>query len=168
MVDISMQGARLTIQNSLVGSGNGNIVLEFSDEGTPIDFPDLETVGYAMTMNGELVTWTKPAPVTFRVTVIPGSESDAKLRRLLYAGHIGGKRGNPIDQAEVYISSATLEVPSISTSFGEGATVTAAGRSRFTFTNGRMSGGQPGIGSNAEGKMSARTYNFVFEKISLG
>ena len=168
MVDISMQGARLTIQNSLVGSGNGNIVLEFSDEGTPIDFPDLETVGYAMTMNGELVTWTKPAPVTFRVTVIPGSNSDAKLRRLLYAGHVGGKRGNPINQAEVYISSATLEVPSISTSFGAGATVTAAGRSRFTFTNGRMSGGQPGIGSNAEGKMSARTYYFVFEKISLG
>ena len=99
MVDISMQGARLTIQNSLVGSGNGNIVLEFSDEGTPIDFPDLETVGYAMTMNGELVTWTKPAPVTFRVTVIPGSNSDAKLRRLLYAGHVGGKRGNPINQA---------------------------------------------------------------------
>lgn len=167
MIDISMQGARFTIQNSLIGNGKGNIVLEFSDEGTPIDFPDLETVGYAMTMNGELVTWTKPAPITFRLTVIPGSESDKKLRRLLYAGHIGGKKGNPIDQGSVYISSATLEVPSISTSFGSGSAVQAAGKSYFTFTNGRMSGGQPGIGSNAEGKMSARTYNFVFESMQM-
>lgn len=156
-----MQGASLTIENSILGGGN--IVLEFSDEGTPIDFPDLETVGYAMTMNGDLVTWTKPAPITFRVTVIPGSENDSKLRRLLYIGHIGGAQGKAIAQSQVYISTATLTVPSI-TNHGSGK-IGTGDMLRFTFKNGRMSGGQPAIGSNAEGKMSARTYNFVFESV---
>lgn len=162
MVDISMQGASLVIKNSMLG-GAKNVVLEFSDEGTPIDFPDMETVGYAMTMNGDLVTWTKPAPVTFRVTVIPGSSNDAALRRLLYAGHIGGKKGVAIDQNSVHIDTAVLTVPSI-TNFG--SDIGAGNMLRFTFHNGRMSGGQPAIGSNAEGKMSARTYNFVFESVN--
>jgi len=162
MIDISMQGATLAIENSMLSGGKGNIVLEFSDEGTPIDFPDLETVGYAMTMNGDLVTWTKPAPITFRVTVIPGSENDSKLRRLLYAGHIGGAKGNKITQSQVYISAATLTVPSIT---NYGSDIGTGNLLRFTFKNGRMTGGQPAIGSNAEGKMSARTYNFVFESV---
>lgn len=166
MIDVSFQGAKLSITNALLG-GSGNIVLEFSEEGTPVDFPDLETCGYAMTMNGELVTWTKPTPITFRVTVIPGSSSDEKLRKLLYAGHVGGRRGKAINQSAVYISTAVLEVPSISTSFGNGSIVESVGTQKFRFTNGRLTGGNPAIGSNAEGKMTARTYNFVFESVAL-
>lgn len=161
MIDISMQGASLVIRNSML-NGAKDVVLEFSDEGTPIDFPDMETVGYAMTMNGDLVTWTKPAPVTFRVTVIPGSSNDSALRRLLYAGHIGGAQGKAINQQAVHIETAVLTVPSI-TNFG--SNIGSGSMLRFTFKNGRMSGGQPAIGSNAEGKMSARTYNFVFESV---
>lgn len=167
MIDISFQGATLAINCPLLGGdGRGNIVLEFSEEGTPVDFPDLETVGYAMTMNGELVTWTKPAPITFRLTVIPGSASDGKLRKLLYAGHVGGRRGHAIDQASVIISSATLTVPSIYTAGEINSTANAAGKMTFEFKNGRLTGGNPAIGSNAEGKMTARTYNFVFESIA--
>ncbi|MBO7688062.1 MAG: hypothetical protein J6V72_16865 [Kiritimatiellae bacterium] len=160
MIDISMQGATLTFSG---GGLESNVVLEFSDEGTPLEFPDLEVCGYSMTMNGELVTWTKPTPVTFRISVIPGSVSDTALRNLLYAGHVGGKRGMAINQQSVYIATATLTVPVISTAttiIGNGSKKT------FTFHNGRLTGGNPAIGSNAEGKMSVRTYNFVFESVS--
>ena len=161
MIDLSFQGAQLVI--GLVGS-KANIVLDFSDEGTPVEFPDLEVCGYAMTLNGELVTWTKPTPVQFNVTVIPGSKSDQALRSILYAGHIGGKRGRAINQKSVIIPAATLSVPSVYTVTG--SAVSNAGSMRFTLANGRLTAGTPGIGSNAEGKMSARTYRFVFESIS--
>ena len=162
MVDISMQGAKVTLNVPAI-TGNGNIVLDFSDEGTPIEFPDLEVCGYAMTMNGELVTWTKPSPITWSITVIPGSNSDAALRNLLYAGHVGGKKGNAIAQNFVIISSATLSIPSITTN----GVVSRAGVMNFQFANGRLTSGSPAIGGNAEGKMSARTYKFVFESVSL-
>ncbi len=164
MIDISMQGATLTFSG---GGLQTNVVLEFSDEGTPLEFPDLETCGYSMTMNGELVTWTKPAPITFRISVIPGSVSDTALRNLLYAGHVGGKRGKAINQQGVYLASATLSVPQISTEYQNSASIVrSGGKQKFTFKNGRLTGGNPAIGSNAEGKMSVRTYNFVFESVS--
>ena len=154
-----MQGATLTFGGSGLA---GNVVLEFSDEGTPIEFPDLEVCGYAMTMNGELVTWTKPAPITFRISVIPGSNSDTVLRNTLYAGHVGGRRGKAVNQGTVYIPSATLTVPQMT----RRDSVVGQGKTKFTFKNGRLTGGNPAIGSNAEGKMSVRTYNFVFESVS--
>ena len=159
MLDISMQGAKLTLKCEAISAGN--IILEFSDEGTPIEFPDIETCGYAMTMNGELVTWTKPTPITWSLTVVPGSQSDIALRNLLYAGHVGGRKGRAISQSYVHITSATLEVPGI-TSYG---IVSANGNVNFTFEHGRLYGGPTAIGSNAEGKMSARTYKFVFESV---
>ena len=160
MVDISMQGARLTLVCEAISAGN--IILEFSAEGTPIEFPDIETCGYEMTMNGELVTWTKPAPITWNVTVLPGTNSDVALRNLLYAGHVGGRRGKPINQKYVRISTAMLYVPSIDSN----GIVTSYGGINFVFTNGRLSGGPMAIGANNEGKMSPRTYKFVFESVS--
>lgn len=158
MIDLSFQGATLAIQTTGM---SGNIVLEFSDEGTPVEFPDLEVCGYAMTLNGELVTWTKPSPVTFAITVIPGSSSDVGMRSILYAGHVGGRRGQAINQTAVHIEAATLTVPSVTTN----GIVVAGGKQRFTLTNGRLYSGSPGIGSNSDGKMSAKTYRFVFESI---
>ncbi len=160
MIDISMQGAKLTLQCGAINAGN--IVLEFSDEGTPIEMPDIEVASSAMTMNGELVTWTKPTPITFSITVIPGSASDNALRNLLYAGHVGGRKGKAIQQSYVHINTATLEVPAIYTN----GIVSQAGKTTFTFANGRLTSGPMAIGSNAEGKMSARTYKFTFESVS--
>lgn len=162
MIDISMQGAKLSLSCPAINAGN--IILEFSDEGTPIEFPDIEVAGSAMTMNGELVTWTKPTPITWSLTVIPGSNSDVALRNLLYAGHVGGRKGKAIAQDYVHIASATLEVPSAS-SWG---IVTTNSNLKFTFSQGRLTSGPTAIGSNAEGKMSARTYKFVFESVTLG
>ena len=155
-----MQGAKLTLTVPAITSGN--IILEFSAEGTPIDFPDIETCGYEMTMNGELVTWTKPAPITWSISVIAGSNSDVALRNLLYAGHVGGRKGKGITQSYVRISTAALEVPSITTN---GVVSSTGKKLTFTFENGRLTSGPTAIGSNAEGKMSPRTYKFVFESV---
>lgn len=160
MIDISFQGARLTINNPYI---KGNIVLEFSEEGQPVDFPDLETCGYAMNMNGILTTWTRAQPVQFNLTVIPGSVSDKRLRTLLYAGQMGGREGKPINQSSVYISNAILEVPEITT---DGGVVRSAGRTKFILSEGKLTRGKPVIGSNAEGKMQPQSYGFVFESVS--
>ena len=162
MIDISMQGAKLTLECPAINKGN--IVMEFSAEGTPIEFTDIETCGYEMTMNGELVTWTKPTPITWNLTVIAGSNSDVVLRNLLYAGHVGGRKGQAISQSYVHIKTATLVIPSISSS----GVVTNAGEQKFTFSRGRLTAGPSAIGSNAEGKMLPRTYKFLFERVKAG
>ena len=162
MVDISMQGAKLTLKCNAISAGN--VILEFSADGTPIEFPDLETCGYEMTMNGELVTWSKPSPITWNVTVIAGSNSDVAMRNLLYAGHVGGRKGKAISQSYVHIETATLEVPSITSN----GIVSSATGLKFTFTNGRLTAGPTAIGANGEGKMAPRTYKFVFESVKAG
>ena len=61
MIDISMQGATLTFSNPKLAA---DIVLEFSDEGTPMEFPNLETCGYSMTMNLAGASLAKPCPAS--------------------------------------------------------------------------------------------------------
>ena len=163
MIDISFQGAKLTLEGP--GFPKTNLVFEFGDEGSPIDFPDLETVGTAGTMNGILVTWSMYQPVKFRLTLIPGCESDKVLRRILYLGHIGHNPGKATKVEEVTIDRGVLTIPSITNidSRVTDASPTVAGAQEFTFLNGRLTGGQPAISANAQGKMSSRVYNFVFE-----
>lgn len=155
MVDISMAGATIDIfaqdGSKLVNIG------EFSDEGTPIDIPDFDIADGNMNLNGVLVTWTKAQAVEFNITLIPNSESDRLLSNFLRMHAIGGKGAIP----EAFIKQLVLHTPkSMATS-----STYNKGDHTYTFTNGRMRRGSPAIGSNAEGKMSARTFNFIFEKV---
>ena len=156
MVDISMAGAKIVLNASGIKS---RPITEFSDEGTPIDIPALEVAAGSMNLNGKLVTWTKPNPVTVSFTLIPHSNSDKSLRSFLRAVHIGGK-GETVGDA--FISSMIITVPSPKNE----SSTRQKDKSEFTFTNGRLLSGQPAIGSNAEGKASPSTYTFMFESVS--
>lgn len=160
MVDISFQGAELTLNCPKL---NGvNVLLDFGDEGTPVEFQNSDTVGFSGNMNGTLVTWSRYQPIQFDITLLSGSESDVALRKLLYAQHIGGRRGGmKLDSvSSLVISTASLNVPAIYTN---DASVQGGGLVRYEFKKGRMTSGNMGQGANAEGKMTSRRYHFVFE-----
>jgi len=155
MVDISMAGATIDIftQNGTKITG----ISEFSDEGTPVEIPDFDIADGNMNLNGLLVTWTKAQAAEFSITLIPNSNSDRILSNFLRMHAIGGKGSIP----EAFITQLVLHVP-------QDMTTSATGKKSshsYVFSNGRMRRGSPAIGSNAEGKMSARTFNFIFEKV---
>lgn len=161
MVDISFQGALLSI--SAPGVNGANLILDFGDEGTPVEFQDTELFGHSGNMNGVLITWSRYRPIEFSLNVLPNSKTDKQLRKLFYLSHLGGKDGQPVNQQQVTITSVTLKVPNITTT-DEGA-VQAGGASTVSYGPGKMTGSPTGWGANAEGKMTSRRYRFVMEGV---
>lgn len=154
MIDISMAGAKIILTHQ---DGSKLVINEFTDDGNPVEIPDFDIADGNMNLNGILVTWTKAQAVEFNISLIPNSPSDIILSNYLRSRAIGGKGAIP----EAFINSMVLCVPS---AIGVSATDNKGTRF-FTFTNGRMRRGSPALGSNAEGKIQSRTYNFIFERV---
>lgn len=157
MVDISMAGAVISI--SAAGKTFANIS-EFSHDGTPISVSDIEVAGSAMNLNGELVTWYKPNPIEVSFSLIPGSKSDHELNAFLRSVSIGGKGASV---AEAFVESLTITVPKLA---DNGTALAQSGSLTYTFTNGRLLRGNPGISSDSDGVAQSRTYTFIFEGVS--
>lgn len=152
MIDISSNGLRINIKS------NGYTVSdisEFTDDGTPVEVPALEVVGSGMSLNGCLVTWTKPNPIGLSFTLIPRTVSDENMRNFLIASHVGGN-STGLDTDNLIIQTLTIKYPSTSST-------TDAYTKMATYRNGRLVSGPVAIGSNADGKLTACTYTFVFE-----
>ena len=161
MVDISMGGTRVVVN---FANNQSITLMDFSDEGTPIDISGLQIADGAKNMNGYLVTWTKPSVITVSFTLIPGSDDDLALRAHLQAQCLAGGRtmssGGGLEDA--YISSMVITSPAYGAS--DPALATTKNTSRiFTFSNGRLQSGPTALGSNNEGKASPSTYTFMFE-----
>ena len=155
MVDISYAGAKIYLWTR-TGKKVGPIT-EFSDEGSPVEIPDIDIADGNMNLNGILVTWTKAQAAEFSLTLIPNSQSEKILATWLSAHAIGGRGAIP----EAFIDQLQLIIP---------ANVNVSGTSSknsliYTFKNGRMRRGAPATGTNSEGKMNAKTYNFIFEQV---
>lgn len=155
MLDISYAGAKIYL-STRAGDSVGPIT-EFSDEGSPVEIPDIDIADGNMNLNGILVTWTKAQAAEFSLTLIPNSQSEKILATWLSAHAIGGRGAIP----EAFIDQLQLVIP---------ANVNVSGTSSknsliYTFKNGRMRRGAPATGTNSEGKMNAKTYNFIFEQV---
>lgn len=157
MQDISMAGAKVTFK-----VGKSSVILdEFASDQDPISVPELEVRNGEMNMNGDLVTWAKPVPISFSVSVIPGSQSDKQLSAAIRSAHIGGK-GEHTQFDAVFIPSLTITTP-----YGQAQnTLTVATRDSWTFSNGYLSAGSPAQGTNSEGKANSKTYTFTFESVT--
>ena len=153
MIDISTVGAKIDIKFK---DNKQKTITQFSDEGTPFECPDIDVSTNAKNLNGQMVSSRTPSVYPVSITVIPGSEEDMFLQRRLAEAAI--QPGNVTSIAELAISSLIVSVPAIDES-GEGSHAID-----YTFTNGRLKGGSMGPSSSAEGRMSARTYTFEFEK----
>lgn len=153
MIDISTVGAKIDIKFK---DNKQKTITQFSDEGTPFECPDVDVSTNAKNINGQMISSRTPSVYPVSITVIPGSEEDMFLQRRLAEAAI--QPGNVTSIDELAISSLIVSVPAINES-GEGSHAID-----YTFTNGRLKGGPMGPSSSAEGRMSARTYTFEFEK----
>lgn len=154
MIDISAVGAKVVINTE---TGSPITITEFSDEGTPFDAGDIDVSTNAKNLNGQMISSRTPAVYPVSVTVIPGSDSDAMLQQLLQKASIMPGGVTPI--SDLKIKSIVLSIPAVNQS-GTGA---VASRS-YRWTNGRIKSGPTGPSTSAEGRQSARTYNFEMEK----
>lgn len=154
MIDISAVGAKLTIY----GPGNQKIeITQFSDEGTPFEANDVDVSTNQKNLNGQMISSRTPSVYSLAVTVVPGSEDDVALQRLLQKSSLMPGGVNNI--SDLKISSAILTIPAIDGS-GEGR----VSGLEYKWMNGRMKSGPTGPSTSAEGRMSARTYTMEFEK----
>lgn len=82
MEDISGIGITVTIFASKTFPA-GLTISQFADDADPLDLPDVELLAEGMNVNGELVTWLTPKPLTVDINVIPNTE-DAKNLDILF------------------------------------------------------------------------------------
>lgn len=153
MIDISTVGAKIDITFK---DNKRKIITQFSDEGTPFECPDIDVSTNAKNLNGQMISSRTPSVYPVSITVIPGSEEDLFLQRRLAEAAI--QPGKVTSIGELEVSSLIVSIPAINES-GEGSSAID-----YTFKNGRLKSGPMGPSSSAEGRMSARTYTFEFEK----
>ena len=153
MIDISTVGAKIDITFK---DNKRKLITQFSDEGTPFECPDVDVSTNAKNLNGQMISSRTPSIYPVSITVIPGSEDDIFLQRRLADAAI--QPGNVKSVAALAISSLIVSIPAINES-GEGSHAID-----YTFKNGRLKSGPMGPSTSAEGRMSARTYTFEFEK----
>ena len=155
MIDISSVGSFVRIKFK-GGQSPEWTISEFSDEGTPFECPDVDLSTNQKNLNGQMISSRTPSIYPVSITVVPGSEEDMFLQRRLADAAI--QPGNVKSIDELAVSSLIVSTPAIDES-GEGSHAID-----YTFTNGRLKSGPMGPSTSAEGRMSARTYTFEFEK----
>lgn len=153
--DISFTGASIVISQ---GRLLKTTITEFSDEDTPLECSEIEVTGNAITLNGQLVLWRKPSAYMVSVTVIPRSENDLILSKMLYEARVCPARATAV--SELW-SNMTIKCPRINESGNTKSVDT------YSFSNGRILSGPTGPASNSEGKMSPRKYIFVFQDLTI-
>lgn len=131
--DVSFAGAHLMV--------GGVSIDDFMDDANPIEFDDLEVSKVEYSCNGKMIRSSIPRAIFMSVTVIPGSPSDHGLQRLLKKYHNIQSGGDLDGQLSAYIS----------TNGGS-----------YSFSDGTMISGSPGVGSKGDGKMMGKTYTFAF------
>jgi len=162
MIDISAVGAFVTLKMKGNGKYKGTTITEFSDEGTPFECPDVDLSDNRKNLNGQMISSRQPSVYTVSVTVIPGSRNDQDLSELAQQAALQPGSITPI--SDLIIDTLELNVPEIDESSAYSG---VAGRNKvrkYKWMNGRFKSAPTGPSTSAEGRMSARTYTFEFEK----
>jgi len=145
MQDVSAQGFTLVLRASQTFP-NGFTITEVADDADPFDIPAVEIASTAMNVNGDLVTWSSPTPMTPTINVIPGSESDKNLSILWDANRAARGKRNARD------------VITLVASYPDGSTK--------TFSEGKMTSGMPGGSVASGGRIKTNAYVFAFQDYS--
>lgn len=145
LIDVSFVGSRLEIQGVWINN--------FMDDANPIEFQDIEPSQVEWSCNGKMIRTVKPGGLLFSVTVIPRSNSDTHLRRLLRLRYPNGGDMN-LSLADEPISA------SLTVRQSHGSLV-------FKFDKGTIISGPIGFTANSDGKMQGNTYTFLFEKVTV-
>jgi hypothetical protein len=144
-MDVSASGIVLNVRGSVTFPG-GITVTAFADDTDPLDFPDIAAATAASNVNGDLVSWTAPVPITVTLAIIPGSEDDNNLGILYNANRASKGR------------KTARDVITITGTYPDGSTV--------TLTDGVITSGNPGKGVASSGRLKTRSYVFAFQDVS--
>lgn len=146
MQDISASGISLTIKFSKTFP-NGFTFTDFADDADPFDMPALVIAATAMNVNGQLVSWSAPAPILPTLNAIPGSEGDNNLAIAFEANRAAsGKR-------------IAQDIVTIVATYPDGSTC--------TLSNGKMLSGFPGKSVASAGRLKSKAYAFAFQDIAI-
>lgn len=118
----------------------------FADDADPFDIPAVVIAEGAMSGNGDLVTWSKAAPTTVTINLIPGSDDAENLTIL-------GDQNRPEKGKKVAGDTITL------------TGVYPNGKTR-TFSGGRLTSYIPGDAAASSGRLKTKPFAFIFESIS--
>lgn len=142
MEDISGFGIVLTVIASNTFPA-GVQISQFADDSDPFDVPELTIADKAMGINGDLIVWSKPAPIEIKVGVIAGSNDDDNLAALMEANRVG--RGKVSAQDVITLAAAYPDGTSLS------------------LTPGKMTQGMPAPSVASSGRLKTKVYSFSFE-----
>jgi len=121
----------------------GLYITQFADDTDPIDIPSIQVADKAMGVNGDLVWWSKPTPMSVSISVIPGSFSDINLALLLEANRVGkGKIG-------------ARDIITMNISYPAGNFI--------VYQNGAITDGPTASSISSAGRLKSKTYMFAFE-----
>lgn len=146
MQNITANG--LTVIVSALPSFPNLVLTQWADDADPLDIPEIEINGSAMSINGDLVTWSTPKPIQISLSVIPGSTDDKNLAILFGLNRAGKFKPSANDL--------------INMTFMYNGTLAGIGR-RAVLVNGRCVSYSPGTGASSSGRKKSKTYSFVFE-----
>lgn len=142
MEDISGFGLSVTIIASKTFP-TGFTVSQFADDGDPFDNPDIDILSEAMNVNGELVTWLTPQPITIDLNLIPNTE-DSKNMDILFDAN-----------RAAYKKSVVRDKITIIANYPDG--------SKKVLSKGRPKNYAPASSVASAGRFKSRHYQFVFE-----
>ena len=140
----NISGFGLTV--SLIASNTfpvGLILTQWPDDQDAISFPDIEIGDAQMGVNGDLLTWSKAAPVKVTLSAIPDSPTDLQLAVLLQANRVGVNKIGARDIIQMIVLQGNNNLG--------------------TFTNGIIVSGPPFTGVQSTGRLKTKTYGFIFE-----
>lgn len=159
MIDISAVGSFVRIEFAGGGSNKWTIT-EFSDEGTPFECPDVDLSTNQKNLNGQMISSRTPSVYTVSLTVIPNSADDLWLMKRAQEAAL--MPGSIYAIEDLKVKSLELAIPNINESAA--STGQSYSHTVYKWMNGRMKNAPTGPSTSAEGRLSARTYTFEFEK----
>lgn len=144
--DVSATGLTILVRASVTFPA-GFIVSAFADDADPFDIPDIEIATAAMGLNGDLITFSSPTPITPTLNVIPGSPEDQNLSILYNANRAA--RGRRVAR----------DIITMIATYPDGSTT--------TLSQGKLTSGNPGKSVASAGRIKTKAYVFAFQDISV-
>ena len=144
-VDISGFG----LQINLIASNtfpSGVTISQFADDADPFDTPAIQLADKAMGLNGDMVTWSAPAPLDVTLNIIPGSEDDDNLSALAEANRVSKGKSSARDQITL-------------------VAIYPSGKVR-TFSGGRLTNAIPADSVASSGRLKTKPFTFAFEQLA--
>lgn len=124
----------------------GFTITEFADDADPFDIPAIDIATPAMNVNGDMVVFSAPTPITITISVIPGSDADNNLAVIFEANRAAKNKRHARDEITLvgtYPDSSSLKL-----------------------SEGKMINGMPGNSPASAGRIKSKTYTFAFQNLS--